>query len=119
MLLPSPVKYGQSFRDKQLTEYASTQIQKILVKLRQAKIIDEEQRLDYASRRLNFEKSLEVKDKTTFGINKDNYDSSNLERENYSYENDIYKQRVKEADDIIKEIKEDGLDLDAEPEGEF
>ncbi len=45
MLLPSPVKYGTSFKKKKLTPFAKDVIDSILVKLRQAKVYDEEQRL--------------------------------------------------------------------------
>ena len=44
MLLPSPVKYSQSFRDRELTEFAQSQIENILLKLRQAHIYTEEDR---------------------------------------------------------------------------
>lgn len=45
MLLPSPVKYASSFRKKELTPFAKEVIDSILVKLRQAKVYDEEQRV--------------------------------------------------------------------------
>lgn len=45
MLLPSPVKYGTSFKKKKLTPFAKEVIDSILVKLRQAKVYDEEQRI--------------------------------------------------------------------------
>jgi hypothetical protein len=45
MLLPSPKKYSESFRRKELTEFARAQIEEILIKLRQAKIYSEEDRL--------------------------------------------------------------------------
>ena len=44
MLLPSPIKYSVSFKEKKLTDFASEQIDSILVKLRQAKILTEQQR---------------------------------------------------------------------------
>src|SRR5690606_18553308 len=43
MLLPSPVKYSQSFKRKKLSLFAATQIQKILSKLQRAHILDEEE----------------------------------------------------------------------------
>lgn len=55
MLLPSPTRYSQSFRNKKLTEFAKTQIEEILVKLRQARIITEEQRQVERRRVLSFE----------------------------------------------------------------
>lgn len=45
MLLPSPVKYGTSFRRKELTAFAREVIDSILVKLRQADVYEEEQRI--------------------------------------------------------------------------
>jgi monofunctional biosynthetic peptidoglycan transglycosylase len=55
MLLPSPKKYAQSFRDRKLTKFASEQVSNILVKLRQAGIIKEEERLIYENEDLSFE----------------------------------------------------------------
>lgn len=46
MLLPSPVKYASSFYQKELSEFASSQVDSILIKLRQADIYDEEERLN-------------------------------------------------------------------------
>lgn len=43
MLLPSPIRYSQSFRQKSLTEYAQTQIDKILGKLVIARLITEQE----------------------------------------------------------------------------
>lgn len=45
MLLPSPVKYGTSFKRKELTPFAKEVIDSILVKLRQADVYEEEQRV--------------------------------------------------------------------------
>jgi monofunctional biosynthetic peptidoglycan transglycosylase len=44
MLLPSPIKYSVSFKEKRLTDFASEQIDSILIKLRQAKVLTEQQR---------------------------------------------------------------------------
>jgi len=55
MLLPSPVKYSVSFRKKELTEYASQIIHKILIKLRQAKVYTEEDRLLEMKKRFYWE----------------------------------------------------------------
>lgn len=56
MLLPSPVKYAVSFYEKELTEYAEEQIESILVKLRQADVYDESERLRQAKKRFYWEK---------------------------------------------------------------
>jgi monofunctional glycosyltransferase len=44
MLLPSPVKYSLSFKKKELTPFAREIIETVLIKMRQAKIFDEDQR---------------------------------------------------------------------------
>lgn len=56
MLLPSPVKYSISFKNKELTEFALNQIDEILIKLRQAKVISDAQRLKVLTTPLKFEK---------------------------------------------------------------
>ncbi len=45
MLLPNPRIYSESFRNKELTEYAQETIESISIKLRQAKFLTEEERL--------------------------------------------------------------------------
>ena len=44
MLLPSPIRYGQSFRAKHLTEYADETIRSILSKMEQAHFLTHEER---------------------------------------------------------------------------
>lgn len=44
MLLPSPKKYSQSFYEKKMSKFATEQVNNILIKLRQAKIITEKER---------------------------------------------------------------------------
>ena len=58
MLLPSPVRYAQSYKDKKLTDFAKEQIASILFKLQQAKIITEEERISAESSYLSFEANL-------------------------------------------------------------
>lgn len=55
MLLPSPVKYSISYRKGRLSDYAQKTIDKILIKLRQAKIITEQERLEELDDYLSFE----------------------------------------------------------------
>lgn len=55
MLLPSPVRYSESFRRKELTEFANETIQDILLKLRKAKVITESERIGYSYEKLSFE----------------------------------------------------------------
>lgn len=45
MLLPSPKRYASSFKMKKVTPFAKATMQSILVKLRQANIYDEDQRI--------------------------------------------------------------------------
>jgi monofunctional biosynthetic peptidoglycan transglycosylase len=58
MLLPSPVRYGQSFRKKCLTAYAEETIDSILVKMTQARYITEDQRIMELNAPLPFEETL-------------------------------------------------------------
>jgi monofunctional biosynthetic peptidoglycan transglycosylase len=76
MLLPSPVKYAQSFRDKKLTEFGSEQVSKILIKMRQAHIITEEERLREDSVSLSFERQQvdEAIDDDILSIENESYD---------------------------------------------
>lgn len=57
MLLPSPKRYSISFRKKELTDFAETQVQEILQKLKVAKIISEQELYDLLFYRLPFEKT--------------------------------------------------------------
>jgi len=56
MLLPSPKRYSQSFRDGRLTPYASKTIRSILMKMAQAQYITEEERDAELAKPLSFEK---------------------------------------------------------------
>jgi len=55
MLLPSPKRYSQSFRDKRLTQYATRTVDSILEKMAQAKYISEEDLALEKVRPLSFE----------------------------------------------------------------
>lgn len=57
MLIPSPKRYAQSFYNQELTEFATSTIAEILTKLRQAKVITEEQREIALSSKFLWEKS--------------------------------------------------------------
>lgn len=54
MLLPSPIRYAQSFRKKELTTYASTTVEQILDKMVQAKHLKRAQRGEYRNYHYNF-----------------------------------------------------------------
>lgn len=55
MLLPSPVKYSSSFKNRKLTEFGKNQTDSILKKMKQAGIISEEDREYYSDSPLSFE----------------------------------------------------------------
>jgi monofunctional biosynthetic peptidoglycan transglycosylase len=55
MLLPSPLRYGESFRETKLTEFAREQIESILKKLVLAKVISKEQMSEELVRTFNWE----------------------------------------------------------------
>ncbi|MCM2277633.1 MAG: transglycosylase domain-containing protein [Oligoflexia bacterium] len=55
MLLPSPIRYGQSFRAKKLTAYADQTIDAIIEKMTQARYLSDEERVVELNRRLPFE----------------------------------------------------------------
>ena len=57
MLLPSPKRYSQSFRDGKLTAYASKTVNSILEKMAQAHYITEDQRDAQIVTRLSFERT--------------------------------------------------------------
>jgi len=118
MLLPSPVKYSQSYRDKKLTNFAKEQIDQILVKLRQAKVIDEDKRVIYTDKPLSFEKVLKV---DMYKPKDVDYKSDGYEAETKSYEGDVYEynNQKKEAEKILKDVQDEALDMDKDPEGEY
>jgi monofunctional biosynthetic peptidoglycan transglycosylase len=55
MLLPSPIRYAQSFRKRRLTEYAEETIESILSKMTQAHYLTEDARISQLNRPLSFE----------------------------------------------------------------
>jgi monofunctional glycosyltransferase len=55
MLLPSPIRYSQSFRAKRLTEYAEDTVESILSKMTQAHYISEDERIQAMNQVLSFE----------------------------------------------------------------
>lgn len=60
MLLPSPIRYGQSYRAKELTSYARKTIASILRKMERAKYLTEEELAVELERSLSFEKAGQV-----------------------------------------------------------
>lgn len=55
MLLPSPIKYSQSYKAKRLTDYAARTIDRILFKMSKAKYLTEAERVVEVGKRLSFE----------------------------------------------------------------
>jgi len=68
MLLPSPKRYSQSFRDGQLTPYAAKTVRSILEKMTQAHYITEEERDLAIQTRMSFEKGNEPAPLVSDGI---------------------------------------------------
>lgn len=58
MLLPSPKRYSQSYRDRKLTKFAAEQVDKILGKLKMAKVITEDELFELQDHQLSFEVKL-------------------------------------------------------------
>jgi monofunctional biosynthetic peptidoglycan transglycosylase len=56
MLLPSPKRYSMSYRNRQLTRFARSRIRAILLKMKWARIISEEQRQMWNSSRFAWER---------------------------------------------------------------
>jgi monofunctional biosynthetic peptidoglycan transglycosylase len=81
MLLPSPKKYAQSFRQEGLTAFASEQIDNILIKLRQAKIINEDKRLELKSLPLSFE-VINFIDEDLLSVENESYEAEENSQEN-------------------------------------
>jgi monofunctional biosynthetic peptidoglycan transglycosylase len=55
MLLPSPIRYSQSFRARRLTEYAEDTVESILTKMTQARYITDDERIVAMNEVLSFE----------------------------------------------------------------
>ena len=62
MLLPSPVKYAVSFHKKELTDFAKERVEDILVKLRQADVYDEKERLKQREKKFYWEEDFYQKE---------------------------------------------------------
>ena len=60
MLLPSPLRYSQSFRNRKLTDYAQETIDAILAKMTQAHYLTEDERVSEQARTLSFEHQTEA-----------------------------------------------------------
>ncbi len=61
MLLPSPVRYSQSFKDRKLTKFANETVNTILDKMALAKVISKEKADFLKTQELNFEKNSKKK----------------------------------------------------------
>lgn len=64
MLLPSPIRYSQSFKEKKLTKFASTTVNSILDKMALANVISKEKADFLKKEDLNFESSFKSKRKS-------------------------------------------------------
>jgi len=59
MLLPSPIKYSISFKKKELTPFAKSIVNSILIKMRQAQVYDKDEWLRNSEQKFTWEKSSE------------------------------------------------------------
>ena len=104
MLLPSPVRYSQSFREKKLTDFANKTVDKIIDKMVLAKVLTKKQGIKEKKRKLGFER----REKSVKGmgnmqkINADN-DGRKWEKR-YQYDPDLaVKEDFKYDPDAIKD----------------
>src|SRR5690606_27367575 len=89
MLLPSPVKYSTSFYEKHLTDFAKKQVNSILIKMRQANVYTEEERVKAAKKRFYWESDFypaSSNDSEADG-NEEDSDQGYEDYLNFSYEN--------------------------------
>jgi monofunctional biosynthetic peptidoglycan transglycosylase len=75
MLLPSPVKYSRSFKNKSLTPFAKRMIDSILLKMRQAGYISEEEYNTPLNGRFAWEKEVIQDEQTSGSEEEDNSDN--------------------------------------------
>ena len=71
MLLPSPIRYAQSFRDRELTDFAHSSIHRVLLRMAKAKYIDLDEVPSLESELLNFESEPAPDVKNILGDTKD------------------------------------------------
>ncbi len=67
MLLPSPIRYSQSFKEKKLTKFASGTVNNILDKMALAKVISPEKAKFLKKQPLNFESTFKKKSRSRSG----------------------------------------------------
>lgn len=91
MLLPSPVKYGTSFKKKELTSFAREVVESILVKMRQAQVYSKEEWLQKRKEFFSWE------------IVSSEYRNDILESERLYREKEGLVQRTEEANLLEKE----------------
>lgn len=89
MLLPSPVRYSQSFREKKLTKFAKSTVDKIIDKMVLAKVLTKKQGIKEKSRKLKFEsRQRKVKGMGNMQKIKSNNDGRGWEKK-YKYDPDL------------------------------
>jgi len=87
MILPSPLKYSQSFRDKKLTDYANKTILDILKKMKKAKYLD--QKSNISKRRLSFEKRNRLVARVKKHKYKNKFNDGSSYEKRYKYDSDL------------------------------
>ncbi len=87
MLLPSPIKYSQSFRDKMLTDYANKTILNIIKKMKKANYLKKGSKA--ARKRLGFEKRKRLVAKIREPKRKTKFNDGKAYEKSYRYDNDL------------------------------
>lgn len=101
-LLPSPVRYGESFRKKELTDFARNNINDILDKMVMAKKLTQEEAYRYKRTPL-FRADSIVKKKRKFSNRRLNHEGNELEG-HYAHDPDaIVKENLRYDDDALDE----------------
>lgn len=118
MLLPSPKKYSQSFDKKELTDFASKQINSILKKMKIAKVLDAKKLKYYKNLKLSFEKGMTENNILANDYFEEELIMNDFEKEMLS--DDPVQVHDQEIEDMAREFApEEELDLDEEASGEY
>lgn len=111
MLLPSPVRYGESYRKRELTSFAKGIIRSILAKMVQAKKLTDEERKRAWQKPLPFEDSFQELDNYTSET--EALDETGPEDEAHTDDSNMTSTII---DDSIDSGSDDGSDSDSDSE---
>jgi monofunctional biosynthetic peptidoglycan transglycosylase len=87
MLLPNPIKYSQSFREKKLSEYANKTIRNIIKKMKAAGYLNKNK--SPLLKRLNFEKAKRIARRFVEPKRKTKFSDGTEYEKNYRYDSDL------------------------------